>query len=243
MKVSSVRKSASERIRVTLEEEIYLGALPPGHHLDEQKEAARFGVSRTPVREALHYLANAGLVTMSARRGAMVASFSVPQIIEMLEVLAELEALSARLAAQNMTDKELKELAQIDERCAKLVAKHEVDKYYHLGKELHERMYMGTRNQYLADSARALRNRVLRYLRHQLHSAGRAETCLEEQNLLVKALLARDSNKAAEAARDHVKVQQQVFSEFMMALERTGITRANLNLAPAQLAELWGDAK
>lgn len=243
MKASSVRASASEKIRAALEEEIYLGKLPPGHHLDEQKEAARFGVSRTPLREALHYLANAGLVTMSAGRGATVASFTVPQVIEMLEVLAELEALSARLAAKHMTEKELKELSLIDERCSKLVAKHEIDKYYQLAKDLHERMYRGTKNQYLADTARALRNRVLRYLRNQLHSPGRAEACLKEQQLLINALLKRDSTKAAEAAHDHIKVQQRVFSEFMTALDRTGITRANLNLAPDKLAELWGTAK
>ena len=228
----------ADKIRATLEEEIYLGELSPGHHLDEQKLADRFGVSRTPLREALHYLANAGLVTMSPRRGATVASLTMPQVIEMLEVLAQLEALAARLAATNMTDKELKELSQIDERCAKLVAKQAIDKYYHLAKELHQKIYQGSGNQFLSDTCRALRNRVLRYLRFQLHNPGRAGACLDEQKLLVSAILRREETAAAEAASSHIKVQQQVFLEFMAALDRTGIVKANQNLTPSQIAGL-----
>ncbi len=241
MKARPERPPAAEIIRATLEKEIFLGELPPGHRLDEQKLANRFGVSRTPLREALHYLANAGLVTMSLRRGATVASLTVPQVIEMLEVLAQIEALAAKLAASNMTDKELKELALIDQRCAKLVTKQEIAKYYQLSKEFHEKIYKASGNQFLADSCRALRNRVLRYLRYQLHSPGRAEASITEQRLIVSAILKRDGDGASDAARDHIKIQQRVFSEFMTALDRTGILKANLNLAPSQLAKLWDE--
>jgi DNA-binding GntR family transcriptional regulator len=235
-KPRTLHRPSAEKIRATLEEEIFLGLIPPGQRLDEQKEARRFGVSRTPLREALHYLASAGLLTMSGRRGAVVATLTVPQVIEMLEVLAHLEFLAAGLASLNMTDKELKAFYQISERSEKLVMKGDIDKYYHLGKTLHEAMYAGTKNTFLADTCRALRNRIFPYLRYQLHRPGRAEACVAEQKLLVGAILRRESDKAADAARDHVKVQQRVFSAVMAALEGAGMTATSFAWSPAQFA-------
>ena len=78
-----MKKKLSEDVRDQIEELIAFGKLPPGEHLDETELADRFGVSRTPIREALNQLATAGLVELRARRGAVVAQFSAQQLVEM----------------------------------------------------------------------------------------------------------------------------------------------------------------
>ena len=97
-------KSRSEELRETIEEMIAVGTLAPGHHLDETELATKFGVSRTPIRETLIQLASMGLVVIRPRRGAVVAELGPQQLVEMFEVMSELEATCARLAARRMTD-------------------------------------------------------------------------------------------------------------------------------------------
>ena len=86
----------AEVLRQRLEREIFSGALLPGERLDESGLARRFGVSRTPVREALLQLASAGLIEMRPRQGAVVAAITVQQLLQMFEVMADMEALCAR---------------------------------------------------------------------------------------------------------------------------------------------------
>jgi DNA-binding GntR family transcriptional regulator len=217
------RVHIAEQIRVYLEEEIFLGKISAGDRIDEQTIAKRFGASRTPVREALHHLSSAGLVSLQSGRGAIVARLTMAQIIDMLQVLAELEGLAAGLAAAHMTDKQIGAFEKIHEECTRLVAKNDIDKYYASAKSLHELMYEATRNDFLFETSRNLRNRVFPYLRYQLRSPGRAEACLKEQQLTVERICARDIDGASRAARDHVLVQRTVFSEFIVALEKTGM--------------------
>ncbi len=91
--------SHAQRLRQTIEDEIVDGALRPGDRLDECQLAARFGVSRTPIREALLQLAVTGLIEVKPRRGAVVSIPEPARLIEMFETMAELEAACGRLAA------------------------------------------------------------------------------------------------------------------------------------------------
>ena len=93
----------SDALRDHLEEDILTGALRPGDRLDEMSLAERFGVSRTPIREALFHLAAAGLIDNRPKRGAIVAEIGPRQLVEMFEVMAELEGMCARLAARRAT--------------------------------------------------------------------------------------------------------------------------------------------
>ncbi|MFS2117573.1 GntR family transcriptional regulator, partial [Herbaspirillum frisingense] len=103
-------KTRSETLRESIEEMIAVGKLAPGQHLDETSLAEEFGVSRTPIREALIQLASMGIVEMRPRRGAIVAEIGPQQLIEMFEVMAEFEAMCGRLAARRMTPAEHVEL-------------------------------------------------------------------------------------------------------------------------------------
>ncbi len=120
---------ASELVPV-LEQEIVTGALKPGTRLDETLLAERFGVSRTPVRETLTRLAAGGLVEIRPRRGAVVATITIKDLMDMFEVMANLEAVCARLAARRITPEEKKQLAASHAACSAFVETDQFDEYY-----------------------------------------------------------------------------------------------------------------
>ena len=126
----------ADALRDQLEQDIVTGALRPGERLDEQSLAARFGVSRTPIREALMQLASAGLVELQPRRGAFVASLSLQEVIERFEVMAALEGACGALAARRITEDERLALLEAHEACAQQAPGGDADAYYYLQRAL-----------------------------------------------------------------------------------------------------------
>ncbi len=104
-------------ILASLLEDIESGKLPPGAALDERALAARFEVSRTPVREALQQLVARELVVITPRQGAMVARMSISKIRGLMELLGELESFAARLAARRVDDTTRERLQRTLTRC------------------------------------------------------------------------------------------------------------------------------
>ena len=94
----------ADQLIETLKSEIYKGVLKPGDQLEEASLADRFGVSRTPIREAVRSLVELGLLETRPRKGAFVRVASAKELIDLFEVAAELEALACRLAAERLTD-------------------------------------------------------------------------------------------------------------------------------------------
>ena len=154
-------------------------------------------------------------------------------------MLAHLEELCARLAAKNIAAKELTAFKEAHQTCIDRVDAGKIDEYYREAKKFHEIIYRASGNSFLADTCANLRNRVFPYLRYQLHRPGRAETCLSEQQLIADAILARIPEAAARASHDHLRVQQRVFSEFMTALENTGMAAAQFDWVPQKILQLW----
>jgi len=107
----AAKRTRADTLRQRIADEILVGKLPPGTRLEEQDLADRFGVSRTPVREALKALVETGLVDIRPHRGAVVATPSRQHMRDLFEVMRELEAICARYAAQRMTSAERKKRA------------------------------------------------------------------------------------------------------------------------------------
>lgn len=208
----------AEGLRQRLEREIFSGALIPGERLDESGLARRFGVSRTPVREALLQLASAGLIEMRPRQGAVVAIITVQQLLQMFEVMAEMEALCARYAARRMGPAERQALERAHKACIDLARRRDPERYYEANRLFHEVVYAGTRNAYLEETTRALRNRLSGYRRFQLNQPGRVANSLAEHAAVVAAILAGDAEQAATAMRAHVAVQGEVFTDLVSML-------------------------
>jgi DNA-binding GntR family transcriptional regulator len=100
MKADPPNRSRVQLVRDQLEDDIVNGRMQPGEQVQIEALMARFGVSRTPVREALQQLEISGLVAVQPKRGTFVAKVGIAELIQMFEVMAELEALCARLAAR-----------------------------------------------------------------------------------------------------------------------------------------------
>ncbi len=217
--------NATERLKNELENEIAAGRLLPGDRLDEVSLAARYGVSRTPIREALHSLAASGLIEARPHRGAIVVDASPERLLEMFEVMAELEAMCARLAARRMTDADHRELLAAHETSAKAVQTSDCDGYYYDNERFHLGIYASSHNAFLAEQARALHRRLQPYRRLQLRVRNRLATSYREHGEVIDALAAGNGELAADRLRAHVIVQGERFADLIAsirALRKTG---------------------
>ena len=213
-------KNRSHDLRDAIEELIATGHFPPGHHLDETELAARFKVSRTPIREALIQLASMGLVVIRPRRGAVVANVAPQQLVEMFEVMAELEAMCGRLAARRMSATEHAALQAAHEACRLASQTQDPDDYYYKNEEFHTLIYQGSHNAFLADQARALHRRLRPYRRLQLRVRDRVSNSWTEHDQIVQAIVAGNGPRTAELLREHITIQGQRFADLMASLSR-----------------------
>jgi DNA-binding GntR family transcriptional regulator len=212
--------TGSSRLRDALEDLIATGALAPGERLDETQLAARFAVSRTPVREALHQLAAAGLVQIRPRRGAVVATAEPVRVVEMFQVMAELEAMAGRLAARRASLSEQAAIAQALRACREAADSGDPDAYYAENERFHMAIYDASGNGFLAEQAAALHRRLRPYRRLQLRVGSRRRTSLEEHERIATAILQGNGDAAARELRDHIIVQGDRFSDLMAGLNR-----------------------
>ena len=216
----SATKTRSQELSASIEEMIAVGELEPGQHLDETVLSRQFGVSRTPIREALIQLASVGIVAIRPRRGAVVAQVGATQLVEMFEVMAELESLCGRLAARRMSAAEHAALRTVHEACRLASEKQDPDAYYYKNEEFHDQIYLGSHNAFLAEQARALHRRLRPYRRLQLRVRDRVSTSWAEHDGIVEAITAGDGARTAELLRKHITVQGERFADLMASLSR-----------------------
>jgi DNA-binding GntR family transcriptional regulator len=206
------------RLLDAIEHDIATGVLAPGARLDELGLAARYGVSRTPVREALHQLAASGLVEIRARRGAVVATAGPDRLYEMFEVMAEIEAMCARLAARRVTADMRAALVEAHTACARAVASP--DAYYAANEAFHQAIYRASGNGFLEEQCLALQKRLRPYRRLQLRVGNRVTRSFAEHESIVAAIGAGDSAAASVAMKAHVRVQGERFGDLVASLAR-----------------------
>ncbi|UZF92098.1 GntR family transcriptional regulator [Bosea sp. NBC_00550] len=210
-------RTRTEALRLQIADEIISGVLEPGTPLDEQELAARFGVSRTPVREAIRQLAASGLVSVRPHRGAVVALPTPTQLDDMFEAMAELEALCAGLAARNMTVPERRGLEGLHQALRALVHEGDPLRYHETNEAFHAAIYAGTHNGYLAELTLMTRARVAPFRRAQFRTTGRLGGSYQEHDLIVQAILRGDQPGAAEAMRAHIGIVRDAFRSYARA--------------------------
>ncbi|NCN69619.1 MAG: GntR family transcriptional regulator [Betaproteobacteria bacterium] len=208
----------SDKLREKIEEQIATGDLLPGCALDEATLVEQYGVSRTPVREALIQLAADGLIEIRPRRGAVVASISPARLLEMFEVMGELEAMCGRLASRRMSEAERGELAAAHQACEKARAKQDSDAYFYCNERFHAAIYVGSHNSFLGEQALQLHRRLRPYRRLQLRVRNRMSTSFKEHETIVQAIVSGDAEGAAQALRAHVVVQGERFGDLLASL-------------------------
>lgn len=209
----------AESLRRRLEAEISAGRYPPGTRLDEQEVAGRYGVSRTPVREAFRLLAAGELVELRGRQGAVVRSIRATALVEMFQVMAELEGLCARLAARRITEVQRARLIATHEGLVAVAPTRDVDAFYEANLEFHEVVYEAARNAFLAERTRALRNQVGSYRRRVTHLPNRIADTIREHEAIRDAILEHRDEEAGRLMRDHVNLLGDRLLDFLAAFE------------------------
>jgi DNA-binding GntR family transcriptional regulator len=197
-----------EEVAELLRQRIFKRELEPGNWIDELKIAAEYGISRTPLREALKVLAAEGLVTMKVRRGAYVTEVSQQDLSDVYHLLSLLESDAAGVVATKATDAELAELQKLHkelEAAAKpgKAGKANTDQFFALNEQFHMRLLAIANNRWRDQMVADLR-KVMKLNRHNsLLKTGRIAESLAEHQAIMAALLARDAQRTQERMREH----------------------------------------
>jgi DNA-binding GntR family transcriptional regulator len=209
------RAGRANDIRATLKDEIENGKLPPGAPLDERALAARFEVSRTPVREALQQLAARDLVRIAPRQGVTVSRLSIGKVRAMLEFIGELEAVCAKLAARRVDDELRHALDEGLRRCQQAAVEGGAADYAMANAFFHETIYAGSHNQYVAEQVRLARRLLQRYRVRDFQNKAHISRSLHDHLQVARAIQSGDEEGAAKAMLLHVPAGTTGFSEFL----------------------------
>ena len=201
---------ASDKIRLKIEDDIKQGTLLPGDPIDDAELAARYQVSRTPIREALIQLQAQGMLTSLPRGGMIVAKMDLKQLLSLWELLAELEGVTVRLACERMTPDELKDIVQVHESSRAVMEAEDVDGWQEVNLRFHELIYRAARNPYLRQEVLRMRTRTGYYRRHAFGALGRIVASFEQHGKIVEAFMQRDAAAATDAMVAHMRPASDV---------------------------------
>ncbi|HEY8358021.1 MAG TPA: GntR family transcriptional regulator [Ramlibacter sp.] len=192
-----------EEVAELLRQRIFRRQLEPGSWIDEMKLAEEYGISRTPLREALKVLAAEGLVTMKVRRGAYVTEVSEQDLDEVYHLLALLESDAAAVVAQRATDGELQELRVLHAELE--AAQADREQFFALNERFHMRLLELAGNRWRNQMVADLR-KVMKLNRHNsLLKSGRLQESLQEHRSVMEALLRRDAQAAMQRMQAHFR--------------------------------------
>ena len=192
-----------EEVAELLRERIFSRELPPGSWIDELKLADSYGISRTPLREALKVLATEGLVTMKVRRGAYVTEVNEKDLTDVYHLLSLLECDAAGVVAATATRPQLAELQSLHNDLE--AATDNRTRFFEVNEAFHRRLLAMADNRWRDQMVNDLR-KVMKHNRHNsLLKSGRIEESLAEHQALLQALLARDSHAAMQCMQRHFK--------------------------------------
>ena len=190
-------QEVAERLR----SQIFARELEPGAWIDEQKLALEFGISRTPMREALKVLAVEGLITMKLRRGAYVTEMSQTDVAQVYHLMGLLESDAAGLVASSATDAQLAALQALHNRLEDQQDQREA--YFATNEEFHLLLLAVAGNRWCAQIVQDLR-KVMKLNRHlSLFRQGRVAESLAEHRAVMAAITARYSAAASRLMRAH----------------------------------------
>jgi DNA-binding GntR family transcriptional regulator len=190
-----------EEVAELLRQRIFSRELEPGSWIDEMRLAEEYGISRTPMREALKVLAAEGLVTMKVRRGAYVTEVNEKDQRDVYHLLALLEADAASVVAVRATDAQLAELQALHAELASAV--DHTDRFFAINEQFHMRVLAIADNRWRDQMVADLR-KVMKLNRHNsLLKTGRIAESLQEHQAMVQAMVQRDPDLSAQRVREH----------------------------------------
>jgi DNA-binding GntR family transcriptional regulator len=201
-----------------IQADILLGKRAPGERLDERTLAESFGVSRTPIREALQWLAANGLVSLRGRQGACITELSVPDILDAFYVIAELEAMAARQAARRIKPEQREALQRHQDRCTERAMKNDPLGFYEANIEFHDTILTACHNRILQDQIRNVRVLTAPYRKQVTFQPGRMHESIPEHEAIMQAIFVGDGDGASRMMREHVNLLGEGLSDLLRAI-------------------------
>ena len=199
-----LKKSTSDLIFDALRESILNGDLPPGTALIEKNLAEEFGVSKTPIREALHHLSHIGLADMETAKGATVHTLSSDEIKDIWDMRQYLEPLALELSIPHLTDEEIKDLKDILDEAKQALDTGDMKQLSQINTEFHEMLYCKADNHLLVQWLDSLSDRRRLVSMHIWGIENNSQREWQEHRTILDAVVARDIGKASQALKDHI---------------------------------------
>ncbi len=201
-------KPLYEEVADLIRDKIFTHELAPGSWIDEKQLTDQFGISRTPLREAIKVLASEGLITMKIRRGAYVTEVDIQEIPQIFHVIALLEGNACKAVALNASDKELESLDGLHLKLEKAAADRDINRFFELNQDFHDKIQEISGNRWMRKVITDLRQVLKLQRRNSLTKLGRLEQSLHEHRLILSAIIARKGDLAQELMINHLKQGQ-----------------------------------
>src|SRR5512136_799218 len=219
-----------EKILETIRDAILRGALKPGEKVAEPELAERFGISRTPIREAFRQLESEGYLTVFPRKGAVVVSFSQRDIEEFYAIKSILEGYAARRACEKLTPREMDKLQTINDRLALLAEEGDVKQFFKVHNSFHDLFVKAADNGKLTELITGLVGRFQRLRIASLSIPGRMEFSVKEHQKIIDAFKNKDADLAESLVRGNAEYGGKVLvrdGEVIVPLKPAGRKEAS----------------
>ncbi len=204
----------------TLREAILRGDLVPGERLMELQLAAKLGVSRTPIREAIRMLEQEGLAITIPRKGAIVAGMTEKDMQDVLEIREALEELSVQVACDKITDEEIAKLRESMEKFETSLKSGDIKRMAETDVEFHDVIYQATDNPKLINMLNNLREQMYRYRVEYLKNPSNHEQLLQEHEAIYRGIMKKDKDAVTEMIRRHISNQVDVVKNIIREQEK-----------------------
>ncbi len=204
MNTKLINRPLYEDVAERLREQIFSHDLAPGSWLDEQSLAIAFGISRTPMREAIKVLASEGLVTTKMNKGAYVTEVDRGDLEQIFTVLSLLEGQAAKETALSASEDQLTELDNLHQRLEKAAADRDLEQFFEINVKFHEMILEIAGNPWMNGVIADLRKVLKLQRRDSLGRSGRLLSSLVEHREILQAILKRDAVAAEQAMRKHL---------------------------------------
>lgn len=197
--------SLRNKVYSTIKKRILNGEYPPEYSLIELKLSDEFGVSRTPVREALRQLELDGLVHLVPNKGVFVAEITSKDISDIYEMRMLIEGLGSRWAAKTITDEEKAKMKEILDLCEFYTIKKEYNKVLEFDGRFHDVIFKASKSNPLNLILKQLHEFIQRARKASLFSPGRAEAAFIEHKAIYEAIASGDEDLAEQLTREHIQ--------------------------------------
>ena len=210
----------ADKLISDIRKEVSSGILKPGDQLEVTALAERFGVSRTPIREAIRTLVESGVLETRPRKGSFVRVLSAKQLLDLFQVAAELEGMACRLAALSLTKENVEAIESGLAKCTQAAEFQNNVEYAMANLDFHTAIHNASGNDWLIEQLRQLQINLNSYRTMPYEIRGRLKKSTDEHKIICDAILSGDGEHACNLMRDHMMLQGKRLPSIIATLEQ-----------------------